>query len=299
MSFDLRIQFSGLMVWVPEGHTSMHVLLPATGSHVHAQPRGGVHGHEACAGPEHDSGVCRHFARLVYDAAYERPGQTQLSREYVMVDLADRVLDLTGVSSPEGIDVTLPDEIPSLDTMAMPVERVLVDEMPDARLAARVSMRSGSLTSYELGAPFNFVSPDVPQRITAGTEWTIRGIDSRTSTPAGGVPYLPGQAILGPGKALATRLPDLYPIRQTIEMTVFHVVPGELPPHAPRFNPAGEGRDDHFSAYFQVARPRDVAVRVPVANAGMRVRVKGDLVDNNAAQIPGVICVQAQASLQE
>lgn len=341
-SFDLRIHFVGLMMWVPEDGTAMHVLMPSTEGHNHGggggeggggvAGTGGVHahqhhlsGHPAAPSAAADARLARaaaevmsalaamaeapaplmaaldrskettplHFVRLAYDVAYENPESTQLLREWEMVDLTDRVLDLTGLQSADGFDTNLPDELASLDRFANPVDRTLVQQLPAPPIAARVTMKSGVLSDYEVGAPFTFESPDEPQRITPVTEWTIRGIP----VPANKSNPLESLVIQGPGEKQEHRLPPLYPIGQTIHLTVYHMVSKEFPPHNLRFRPEAREDDDHFEVYFKVATPRTAAPPPPRKAAGLEIPVRGARVKENDKQIPGSICGQAKASL--
>ena len=129
MSYDLRIMFSGLAMYVHEEKKDlMHVLLPDASSHAHGAgthgAHGGVHGHdggaalldppaktgarswatdeeetEDAAAPDADSAIEQHFTRIIYDAAYEDPTATQLSRKYVIRDFQGSSLDLRGLAT--------------------------------------------------------------------------------------------------------------------------------------------------------------------------------------------------------
>jgi hypothetical protein len=351
VTFDLRIHFVGLMMWVPDPAGAMHVLMPSTEGHVHGgggegggAAGGGVHahqhhvsGHPAPRSAASDARLARavneitaaleetrhgartltpvaatealaalsataaategtpqHFVRLAYDLAYQIPSSTQLMRVWQMVDLTNRVLNLTGLQSSGGFVSDLPDELASLDTMANPVDRALVTRLPASlsSVAARVTMSSGVLSDYEVGAPFTFESPDVPQRITPVTEWNIRGIP----LPEDGSNPLQNLVIQGPEEGQETRLPPLHPIGQTIHLTLYHMVSKEFPPHNLRFRPEAENDDDHFEAYFQVATPKK-ATPPPRKLAGLEIPVLGARVNEKDKQNPGSICGQAKASL--
>jgi hypothetical protein len=338
-SFDLRIHFVGLMMWVPDGETAMHVLMPGTEGHNHGggggaaggAAGGGVHahqhhlsGHPAPPSGAADARLARaaaevmaaisaaadatptfmaasdtaektplHFVRLAYDVAYEDPKSTQLLREWEMVDLTDRVLDLTKLQSSDGFVPNLPDELASLDRFANPVPRALVDQMPASPVTARVTMSSGVLSDYEVGAPFTFENPDEPQRITPVTEWTIRGIP----LPADGSNPLEKLIIRGPGQNQGHGLRPLYPIGQTIHLTLYHMTSKEFPPHNLRFRPEALGDDEHFEAYFQVATPLTAAPPPPRKIAGQEILVRGATVVEKDKQAPGSVCGQAKASL--
>lgn len=341
-SFDLRIHFVGLMMWVPDGKTAMHVLMPSTSDHDHVEGGGGerassggggvhahqhhLHGHPdraaatdveglaraaadalaalttAAAGTGDSSGirarvsakaVGQHHVRLVYDTAYETAASTQLSREWEMVDLNNCVLDLTGLLTSEGFDRFLPDEVASLDRFAKPVKRELVQELPSGPVAARVTMNGGALSDYELGAAFTFEDPRKPQRITSVVEWTIRGIP----VPADGSNPLANLVIRGEGVTDEDQLRPLYPIGQTIHLTIYHMVSTEYPPHNLRFKPEARRDDDHFTAYFQVAESLTPQAPYPRRSAGIGIRVRGDRVKEKGPHNPGSICGQGQASL--
>jgi hypothetical protein len=279
MSFDLRIRFTGLMMWVPEDQTAMHVLMPKmTG-----------HGHEG------HGEMPEHFARLVYDVAYEQPGATQLSREYQMVDLTGSVFDLDQITSLEGFDPSLTSELADMSVVADPVDPALVRAMPDERLSARVTLHCGVLTDYRLGAPYNFESSDRPQRITPATEWTIRRVASRDSgEPAGSLPRL---VVSGPNGE--NPLPELHPIGQTIHLEVFHAVAAFLPPHDDeRFNPEDDegATDSHFIAYYALSPARGNNPRLPKASTGWSVTVR-DRVEKGGIEAPGSVCGQTRGTL--
>lgn len=310
MSFDLRIRFTGLMMWVPEGEKAMHVLLPATPEHVEG---GGGKLHEH---PEEE--MPPHFARLAYDAAYELPRQTQLSREYVMVDLKRGDLDLTGVTSSDGIEVRLPDELASLDAVAQPVDRKFVEGDLDPALAARVTMHAGAVTDYDVGIAFKFPSSHA-RRITPSTEWTIRGIAPATEGPEG----LDGLVVKRAGGD--EPISKLYPIGGTIHLMVMHLVAEQSLPHDRRFNPCSHVEDEHFHMYYEIAEPISKKPPIPgpaklrkpwVTGAAVPIPAGGTEHDcdeeqeGHAAQesrtahdkekkiaLPGSICGSVQASL--
>jgi hypothetical protein len=332
MSFDLRIRFAGLMMWVPEGQTAMHVLLPATAGHEHGahMGRGGVHPHEfdavrppaggtlrrasaaprsfrpgdyvpvpadAASAPEvapaaAATAIPVHHARVVYDAAYEQSGATQLTRTYVFADLSRGTLELRRLPTDNGIHVQLPDEIPSLATVAEPVPRELVHGPLDARLAGRVSMDAGGMTFYELSPALVLPGQQTPQRMTAGTEWTIRGIRSRQDAAEGGMEFLPALQILGADGTVIDTIPELYPIADTIQLTVFHTVRTQMPPDGP-FNQEATEDDPHFSVYFGISPARvrggDLTAR---RGTGLPVVARGKRPDG--PQIPSAICVQSR-----
>jgi hypothetical protein len=261
MSFDLRIHFLGLAMFVPEGTEKMHVLLPDTTGHD------------------------EHIARIIHDEAYETAGQTQLSRKYNMIKLEGRVLDLTGLTTSPGIDPNLPDELPDMNRVAIPVPATKVTGMPGGGVIGRVTMDAGALTDYGLGAAFRLNSPTVKSRMAVRTEWTVRGINS-TSLNA---------SLLGGG----TALPELFPIAQTIHLMVFHTVRIEFPPHGSDFDIPEPGKDaEHFKAYYKICTSKDDPVEhFPKVAPRIPVQVKGDTVSKDGSESPGMTCVQPKATL--
>jgi hypothetical protein len=265
----------------------MHVLLPAANGHAHA-------GHD---------GVEAHFARIVYDEAYEHPDRTQLSRTYKHIDLEGRLLDLTGIAVTEpSIDTTLTDELPSMTKVASPVERRHVTQLPDQEvLAGRVTVDAGALTFYSLGAAFHLDDSSDAQRMVVRTEWTVRGIASRKSTAEGGWAVLPGRDLPSADTTRrVSRLPELYPIGQTIHLMVFHAISAEFPPQGEDFDfPKPDKAAEHFPAYYTVCLPTRTPGDPPVPRPAdpIPVGVEGDVVDENGVQTPGMTCLQAKAEL--
>jgi hypothetical protein len=328
MSFDLRIQLLGLAMYVPEGETLMHVILPRHGGPALVEGkdsnRGGVvglehephHGNGAIAKPcpeppqtpspvsvqppHQHTDEDRHFPRLMYDIAYEKPNQTRLSRTYRLLDLEGRVLDLSGLPTSEGIEAKLSNELPSMDAVAEPVPRAFVQEMPGSRIAGRVTLQSGALTRCALGAAFHLNDSTKASRMAWDTEWTVRGIPSLVSDDRGDLPYLQQLLIRGPLEHERSWLPTLFPIGQTIHLTVFNAIRSAFPPKGETFDiqrpndPAA-----HFGAYYSICPPKtDNTLIVPSPADPIPIDVLGDQLEpGDDGQLPGVICVQVQAPL--
>jgi hypothetical protein len=308
MSFDLRIRFEGLVMWVPEGNKAMHVLMPLVADHkhhVHKSPQHSGEGSDT-GGTEHHSGeqhprdneeeIPEHLVRVVVDRAYLEEGHKQLTRELYMVDLAGRVLDLTGLSL-DGIEMTVPDEVPSLDSVAIPLDPASVKGKPVAPVAARVTMDAGAVTNYDLGLPFAFLGQD--RRITGVVEWTIRRIETRKPAAKGGALCLRGSQVLAP-EAGRRHLPDLFPVGNTIQLTVMHLVESEFPAHAERFNRTAMDPDSHFDAYFDLANPKGRRPKPPEPVDAPEIDVEGDEVLGFArvvARVPLSICGHSKVSL--
>ncbi len=312
MSFDLRIHFVGLAMYVPEDGKAMHVLLPSAAGHVHAPDSAGTDGppphHEVPAGTKK---VEEHFARVVLDRAYLDPTSTQLSREYLFVDLQGRLLDLTGLPASGVLNAALTDELPSMDRVADRVDRTLVTALPDHRLAGRVTMDAGALTDYTMGARFQ-LNEGKPARMALATEWTIRGIRSRKPAAEDGHLYLPGRALPSAQDPAANSdeesvmLPDLYPVGETIHLMVFHTVASQFPPVGPGFlvRKADKVKDPshHVLAYYSICSKRpDVSVKgaLPQAADAALVPVEGAIIQPVGTEIPSLGCVQCQGRLAD
>ncbi len=284
MSFDLKIQFVGLMTWVPEGVSAMHVLLPATG-----EDAGNCSG---SASGTNGGCIEEHFLRIIYDVAYQTPGSKQLRRTYNMIDLKGGVLDLSEVKSVEGLVSNLPDELPLLNDLAGPVIAKLVTDPPAGPLGARVTMRSGVLSDYAVNANFKFKGKDEIRRMTDMTEWTIRGLTVEAEPGKLGLPALELK--------LDKRLPKLYPIGQTIHLMVFNTIRSEFPPKGPLFDPFRDGFDQHFQAYLTLctSNPGNVILNAADKGEGEPIYVTGDLVEQpETSADPSAICVQARGHL--
>jgi hypothetical protein len=335
MSYDLRITFSGLTLFVPQSNDTMHVLLPQSSGHVHAAAGagtghpshndGGVHGHhdphghdadggatavldppaepgdpvkEQDADPEEDEEIEVHFTRLIYDTAYENPNAAELSRTYKVLDFTGRTLDLRGLTTTgEGLHPVVPNEIPSMDRVQRHVDPALVqDGALDARLAARLALGSGAITNCLLGARFSLAGQD--QRITVRSEWTVRGVTS--DEPANGGAGA-RRAVLPAQPAAGLPVP-LYPIGQTIHLMVFNTTAEEFPPHGPGFDvPMPRGDAHHFAAYYPltVEGPSNAIPR-RINDRDVEVEHVGPRIKKQAPQtLLGMTCVQTSGTFAQ
>jgi hypothetical protein len=225
MPFDLRVSFSGLAMYVTRDGGQVEVLLPSV------------------PGPAAPHGV-----RIEYDAAYETPGSTRLSGERRVVDLDARVLDLTGLSARDDSAPRLPEELPRLTDPAGRVSAPLPGTPLDQTLAARVTMDAGR---FQRHTPPMFSLPGGPSRDgQIRMEWTIEGITVDGDEDA----VLPGRALLGPDGTPRERLPDLFPIGETIHLTVFNADPEPVP--RPEIAPdADVSPRQHFAAFYPPGSP--------------------------------------------
>jgi hypothetical protein len=233
----------------------------------------------------------------MYDLAYLTPNQPELARSYELVDFEGRVLDLSGLDTgDEGLEPRLPNELPNLQNVSEPVSPRLVQELPNGRLAGRVTMDKGALTRYALGASFHLDNISVSTRMAFETEWTIRGI--RPQIDAAGNPHLPPLVLQGPNDGDQLPLPPLYPIAQTVHLTVFNAVSTAFPPRGALFRvPKPVESTHHFLAYHGLSRARHDPPRKPVAADVVDVVVRGDVPAPIGPHLPGVICVQVQTRL--
>ena len=187
--------------------------------------------------PEH-----KHYARLVYDTAYEVSGATQLARRLACEKL-ERVALVLPVA-PGGPKLVLPDEIIDVDAAAgRPLPLGLLDPDPGADLACRFTLPAGAVTAYELGNHFEFgAAPS--RRMTWEVEWTIRGIPSDRLEWS----LLPFGAGSSP-----VALQTLYPIGDTIRVRVYNVTCRFLPMDMGPIDAEPEVAH-HFAGYYSLYR---------------------------------------------
>ncbi len=288
MSFDLRIRFVGLAMFVPEEAREedgvvtqparMHVLLPAgepdrphddkdAGSVEPAAADAEQDGYASVAGngsahPQPRGGNGRHdrhFARIAYDTAYETGGSADLSRTLRLVSLEKRSLELLGLSD-EGLYPGLPGEICQLSEVAGGLPPEVVGPVPGRGLLGRVTMDAGVLSDVGLGAFFKLSNRE-PERMTTRTEWTIRGIEGDR---------LPGQVLGSLNGEPGDELPDLFPVRQTIHLVVFNAPRSEFPPFGEFRVDQPARAADHFELYYNLYRR--VPGEVPQSAASDEIR---------------------------
>jgi hypothetical protein len=309
MSFDLRIRFVGLAMFVPEpakkapdGEVEqparMHVLLPAgeldpphhpphdhhgagNGGPVSGRGEHGGHpapGNGATPGGTQQQGGRRHherhFARVAYDTAYETENSADITRELKLVSLEKRTLDLVGLSG-EGLDPSLPGEICQLSAVAGELPPGVVGTSPGPGLLGRVTMDAGVLSDVGLGAFFKF-GPRGAERMTTRTEWTIRGIPGDR---------LPGLALRGLNGEPDDVLPELFPVRQTIHLVVFNAPRSEFPPNGEFHVNQPEKPADHFELYYNLypTEPGDVPQSADVGEIDEKKLVRARPKDERAA----------------
>jgi hypothetical protein len=196
-TFDLRISFTGLCFWLVE-NGKLWVLMPETHDH----------------GPSEE----RHVAKLMYDRAYERAHQSDLSRDIACKDLARRDLAFVG---PAPLSLRLPSEILPLDAHHGKVAVSLLGSAPDARLRTRIRLASGCICWYDPGIVWE-VSPGSGEhrRLTYRVEWVIRNIEGEP---------LPAFDLSGFDGGTTQTVGPLYPIGDTIHLDIMHVPVAQLP----------------------------------------------------------------------
>lgn len=298
MSFDLRITFTGMCLFVPDGER-LHVLMPATGghgghgSHRHDhEPAGHMHGNGSDpAGATHPGhGVEDHVVRLYFKSAYLRPGATGVGPELAPAVAMDRrVLDLAGVSA-GAIDPSL-DGCELVDLEPIVGERIsrsllAPEPVPGGRLVSRVTLAAGRVTGHAPGARWQLTDDGQEVAMTYRVQWTVPVIH-------------PGAAKHGLEWALtnldgtpAEDLPRLFPVDGVIDVHVYHTPVRELPPGVPQVTRVTQA--DHFGAFYVLydnprARPIPRFRKNPPAEAsGVRGPVGADPQTCMSAQSPPV-----------
>lgn len=230
MSFDLRIKFAGICLFVPQPAAGqegarMHVLMPKVEHQHHGGHGGGV--------------ISEHLPRLLYDRAYEQPGSSNFTRELACVPLDRLALELGGLSS-DGFTPALPAEVASLEEVAGRVPPARVSDHPGTEVAARVTLRQGRVTYYPAGLQAKLRAKEEFRRMTANVEWTIRGIPGE---------YLPRQVLKGLDGGPGATLPELYPMGDVIHLEVYNAPAGLLPGGKPK---PGEASTDHFGGFYSI-----------------------------------------------
>jgi hypothetical protein len=231
-SFDVRVHVTGLCSWTyDDQQRAVHVLMPRSdGAH-----GGNGHGGTGHGGTGHDG--MRHFARLLYDAAYERADARQLSRERRCVSLDGHAVRFARALSND-FDGTLCAELVNLNaafpepTVRLP-RRLVAGPLDASKLLARVTFEAGAYTDCALN---HLVTVGQVTNVPFSTniEWTIRGVAGAT---------LDGLGVPG--------LPPLHPIGEVIVLRIIHAPKAEIlavgDPIGPLVSPI-----DHFPMYYQL-----------------------------------------------
>ena len=199
-TFDLRITMVGLCFFVPDSRTGrMHVLMPSTAGHGH-------------------DGVPRHVIRLLYDAAHQQEGASELAGDTVSVSLEDGALDFAGLSG--GLDLALPESVVDLSPIVRDgVSRDTLSDDAEGRVRSRLSFAAGRLSASQRGLRWD-LGPYRSHPMSNTVEWTVPGVsgDGIELSAKG----LHGQA--------EPSIRPLHPVNGTLNLTVLHVPPEETLP---------------------------------------------------------------------
>jgi hypothetical protein len=248
MSFDLRITFTGLFLFIPE-QDRVHVLMPVTSDHAHAH---------------HEHGVERHVARLLVSKTHQKNGAgSPRDPGFHTVDLANSFLAIGRRNSHIDSNMEGRELVDLTEIVERKVSRRLLKGADPKRLFSRVTLHAGQATNHAPGAVWTLNGKTQP--MTYQVEWTVP--DSENS----------GDSLeLMPGK-----VPTLFPLpdeitgKQTIRIDIVHVPEAELtqPPAKP------EPNGNHFLALYDLyenpaARPRPEFVKPP-EKGGIRSMLVG------------------------
>ncbi|HET7233922.1 MAG TPA: hypothetical protein VFJ16_28180 [Longimicrobium sp.] len=215
MPFDLKLTFTGMMLYVPEA-TRLQVLMPKTAETM-AAPVISSTGEE-CGASTTDTSVCvePHAARVTFDTAYVREGAQALDDVLAHVSLRQKRLEIPAVGG------SYTRGIPSVVTVtSSPVRSDVLDGTADEVLMARLVVSTGGATYADPGECWEYQG-DV-RRMSHQVEWTIPDIDDDHLDLS--MTDLAGMAAQG-------SFPRLYPIDGKVELWVWHAPAYELPPDA-------------------------------------------------------------------
>ena len=227
-TFELQITFYGLCLFVPDdGRKTMHVLLPATGTH----------------GTHH---VEEHLLLLAYDRAYEdRSGSEPLSGQPRSFDMSGSVPRWTNRSTGR-LDLALPAEVANVSSVwGKPVRKgLLTGPRPAPGLASRMSMSTGAQGGHLRGARWVFGGET--RELTHALNWAIPGVGEE------GLAWDPNS--WEKGKDVP---PSLFPRGGRIQLYVFHIPdeekPTRLPPAPlPGGEPSPGEEAHHFAAFYDL-----------------------------------------------
>jgi hypothetical protein len=250
----LRLTFTGMCLYAQDGN-EMHVLMPKHDPAEHGTNGGGEpphHGAEPGTGWPTASGhyTQAHAARLTFDIAHLQPGQSEEAGYDAHVSLVDRRLVIPEVG--RDFDPTFPDEVAKVGSGVKP--GVLSGELPV--LAARVLIRRGRPVVEDPGVCWDW--GDSRRQLTHQVVWVVEDF-----------PDEPLQLELGGIRAgTGGTLPALYPVDGKLNLDIWHIPVGELPPIVVRpEEPTRSTPAPHFHTYAELLVdpafpiPRYVAAR--------------------------------------
>lgn len=234
MSYDLRVVFHGMCLWV-RTTDEVHVLMPATG------------GAGGCAA----GGVEAHAAVLVFDTAHLRSDSTTLDNLVALQSIERKKITFPGGTGT--LNRALP---PELAQLGSPVRADVLSGEASTLLNSRVLLQGGGWSDHSKGACWSWGGQI--RRLSHVVEWTVAGVEGdsleiQLEGLAGGV---------------VTMLPPLHPVGGVVEVEVWHAPHPELPPASvipPEPDPGSPGH--HFSAYGKLLQSgfADMPAYVPDA----------------------------------
>lgn len=223
MAFDLKITFTGMILYVPEA-AQLTVLMPRTADTVAPCGEAGCDCMEA------------HAARLTFDSAYGRPGSQVPDDAVTHVSLRQRRLDVPQVGSAyvQGIPA-------GMATAPSPARPDVLSGDANEDLDARVTVSNGEATRVPPGECWEYLGALC--RMSNIVEWTIFGVEGDSLD----LPLTDLSAL-----ATAGSVPRLYPIDGRVEITIWHVPYYELPPDPIIPEPPAEGTPNHHVAHIGI-----------------------------------------------
>jgi hypothetical protein len=253
MAFTLRVRFCGMCLFIRDGNSRMHVLLPSTAGVFPVAPDpadgeggdtdggdGDGEGQETCCATFTDEGmrIEPHTVRIAFNTAHLQPGRVSLDPFYAQVSLRNRVLDVPRMGAE--LDTTMPADLVSLGGNLR--GEVFGDDAGDL-LSSRVTFSSGSCTGVAAGRCWSWAGS--VRRMTHVVEWSI--------------PDLPGDELVLPltqfSGAVGGELGPVYPVNGVVDLEVWHVPYTDLPPDAvvpPEPDPEHPTVAHHFAAMLRL-----------------------------------------------
>lgn len=224
-SFDLRVTFTGMCLFVPvKGEKQMHVLLPKM------------------------PGMHRHTAILQFDVAHLSPGNSGPIGYPMNANLANTRFALPDPAAKTATLKLCPQVVDLYPVTHTPIDPA--DPETRKRAVAAVLLGDGAMKAVSPGVCWEWDNPDVPRPIANQAQWTMT-INASDFTvklkdlTTGAVDIRPP-------------LPKLHPItpasgKPFIELFVYHVPPSDLPPDADPPKSIGLGNSPpHFAHFYDL-----------------------------------------------
>ena len=218
----LRIHFTGLCLFAPEhsggeGVGKMHVLFPAT--------TGGGH--------DHAHGGTPHIAKLVFDRAHLRPGNTEEADTPATLPLDHAVLTVPGNEA----NLSLCRQIVNLRDVGGEVDPDQLRADEAKKLGGRATLGKGSNDAVEAGRCWKWNGEVRP--MTHRVQWTVPFEEGSFT--------LRREGLHGRGE---NRFLELHPINREINVMIYHLPRGQSP-----WDDDTGGRErgktpDHFASLY-------------------------------------------------